>query len=81
MRQNKSETAPMPHKLTVTRKDGTLFRDSQERVGPTPHAGDHLILRLADGEIACQVEQVLPGGCTHPTKSFEAVDDVRAREQ
>ena len=71
----------MPYKLTIERKDGTRFRDARERLGRTPEAGEHLKLRLADGDVACHVEQVLPGACAHPTMSFEAVDDVRAKEE
>ena len=71
----------MTHKLVIELLGGGLYRDPALRDGRTPDKGDRLCVKTPERTITCRVETVGYGAIPHSQKTFEAVDDVHAREE
>jgi len=71
----------MTHKLVIELRSGEIYRDPSLRDGRTPAVGEKLTVKLADRTVACRVESVNFGAIPHSQKTFEAVDDVHAKEE
>lgn len=71
----------MTHALVVELLAGGVYRDPGLHDGRTPEVGEKLSIKAADRTITCRVETVAYGAIPHSQKTFEAVDDVHAREE
>ncbi len=71
----------MTHKLVIELLAGGVYRDPVLHDGRTPTIGENLSVKMPDRTITCRVTSVAPGAIPHSQKSFEAVDDVHAKEE
>ncbi len=71
----------MPHKVSVGLKNGKIYRDSGFHDWRTPQVGEEISVTVRGHAICCRVHSVHNGACKPQKNTFEAVDDVHAKEE
>jgi hypothetical protein len=71
----------VPHKISVELKNGKIYRDSGFHDGRTPQIGEEISVKVRGQAIRCRVRSVHNGTCKPQKNTFEAVDDVQAKEE
>lgn len=71
----------MPHKISVELKNSKTHRDLRFHNGRTPQIGEEVSVKVRGKAIRCRVQSVHNGACKPQKNTFEAVDDVHAKEE